>query len=49
LQREPCGCDKTSALLASFNYPSSDHLLILGNIDNSESLAGIDAIICMGA
>jgi hypothetical protein len=49
LQRKPCVCDKTSASLASFNCTSSDHLVILANADDSESLADIDAIICPGA
>jgi len=49
LQRKPCGCDKTSASLAAFNHHSTDPPVILGNADNSEPLAGIDAIICLGA
>lgn len=39
---------KTRAKLAAFNHPASARVVILTQANDSESMAGIDAIICLG-
>lgn len=40
---------KTRAKLAAFAYPCSARVVILTQADDSEPVAGIDRIICLGA
>lgn len=40
---------KTRAKLAAFNHPASARVVVLTQANDSQSMAGIDAIICLGA